>query len=83
MKQDYFAYEELLMGMFGISDDDYESTDFDELTYEHFEVSFEQFAGIVDALLPHTPVVNSTMTGKNYHAFLKGNMAIIKIEVSG
>ena len=80
MKLDYFSYEELLMGMFGISDDDYEATDFDTLTCEHFEVSFEQFANIVDSLLPYTPVVNSIMTGKNYHAFLKDNMAINKIE---
>ncbi|WP_265096092.1 hypothetical protein [Citrobacter amalonaticus] len=40
MKQDYFSYEELLMGMFNIGDELYETTDFDELTMEHFEVSF-------------------------------------------
>ncbi|HBU9965156.1 MULTISPECIES: hypothetical protein [Citrobacter] len=82
MKQDYFSYEELLMGMFNISDDLYETTDFDELAMEHFEVSFEQFANIVDALLPFTALVRSPLSGKNYHAFLKDGIAFIKTEAS-
>ncbi|EEI1185447.1 hypothetical protein G8G08_004537 [Salmonella enterica subsp. enterica] len=50
MKQDAFAYEELLMGMFAIDDSKYEDTDFNDLTLTHFSVDFEQFAGVVDAL---------------------------------
>lgn len=82
MKQDYFSYEELLMGIFNISDEKYESTDFDELTMEHFDISFEQFANIVDVLLPLTAVVHSPLSGKNYHAFLKNGIAFIKSEAS-
>ena len=82
MKQDYFSYEELLMGIFNISDELYETTDFDELTMEHFEISFEQFANVVDVLLPLTAVVHSPLSGKNYHAFLKNGIALIKTEAS-
>ncbi|HAT7566299.1 hypothetical protein I5398_17330 [Citrobacter freundii] len=82
MKQDYFSYEELLMGIFNISDELYETTDFDELTMEHFDVSFEQFANVVDVLLPFAAVVRSPLSGKNYHAFLKDGIAFIKTEVS-
>lgn len=82
MKQDYFSYEELLMGLFNISDELYETTDFDELTMEHFDISFEQFANVVDVLLPLTAVVHSPLSGKNYHAFFKDGIAIIKTEAS-
>lgn len=82
MKQDYFSYEELLMGIFNISDELYETTDFDELTMEHFDVGFEQFANVVDVLLPFTAVVHSPLSGKNYHAFLKDGIAFIKAEAS-
>ncbi|ECQ2015358.1 hypothetical protein FZ143_22175 [Salmonella enterica] len=81
MKQDGFAYEELLMGMFAIDDSKYEDTDFNDLTLTHFSVDFEQFAGVVDALLPLSPVVSSPMSGKKYHAFMsKDGQAFIKTE---
>ncbi|MFY7435244.1 hypothetical protein [Enterobacter cloacae complex sp. CDL008] len=82
MKQDSFSYEELLMGLFNISDELYETTDFDELTMEHFDIGFEQFANVVDVLLPLTAVVHSPLSGKNYHAFLKDGIAFIKTEAS-
>lgn len=82
MKQDYFSYEELLMGILNISDELYEATDFDELTMEYFDIGFEQFANVVDALLPLTAVLHSHLSGKNYHAFLKNGIAFIKTEAS-
>lgn len=64
-----------------IDDSKYEDTDFNDLTLTHFSVDFEQFAGVVDALLPLSPVVSSPMSGKKYHAFMsKDGLAFIKTE---
>lgn len=77
----YFDIEELLSAMYGITyeqrNDDF---DFDELCYEKFEIGFEEFMKIISALLPLTPVVESALTGKKYHAFIKDGLALVKQE---
>lgn len=81
MRIDYFEVEELLSAMYGISDEQRnEDFDFDELCYDKFEIGFEEFIKIVEALLPLTPVVNSAFTGKQYHAFMKDGLAFVKME---
>lgn len=81
MSIDYFDVEELLSAMFGITDEQRnDDFDFDELCYEKFDIGFEEFMGVVSALLPLTPVVQSALTGQMYHAFMKDGLAFVKQE---
>ncbi len=77
----YFDIEELLSAMYGITDEQRsEDFDFDELCYEKFEIGFDEFMKIISVLLPLTPVVESALTGKKYHAFIKDGLALVKQE---
>ena len=77
----YFDIEELLSAMYGITDEQRnEDFDFDELCYEKFEIGFDEFMKIISVLLPLTPVVESALTGKKYHAFIKDGQALVKQE---
>jgi len=77
----YFDIEELLSAMYGITDEQRnEDFDFDELCYEKFEIGFEEFMKIISVLLPLTPVVESALTGRKYHAFIKDGLALVKLE---
>ncbi|EJM0750737.1 hypothetical protein NNQ81_001980 [Salmonella enterica] len=77
----YFDIEELLSAMYGISDEQRnDDFDFDELCYEKFEIGFEEFMKVILALLPLTPVVESALTGRKYHAFIKDGLALVKQE---
>lgn len=79
---DYFDIEELLSAMYGITDDQRnDGFDFDDLLYEKFEIGFEEFSKVIKALLPLTPIVESALTGKKYHAFMKEGLALVKQEV--
>jgi len=81
MSIDYFDVEELLSAMYGITDEmRNEHFDFDELCYKEFDIGFEEFMGVVAALLPLTPVVQSALTGQMYHAFMKDGLAFVKQE---
>lgn len=79
---DYFDIEELLSAMYGITEDQRnDGFDFDDLLYEKFEIGFEEFSKVIKALLPLTPIVESALTGKKYHAFMKEGLALVKQEV--
>ncbi|WP_139538862.1 hypothetical protein [Klebsiella spallanzanii] len=83
MSIDYFDIEELLSAMYGITDEQRnDGFDFDELLYEKFDIGFEEFSKVISALLPLTPVVESALTGKQYHAFIKDGLALVKQEAS-
>ncbi|AUR87425.1 hypothetical protein NVP1101O_014 [Vibrio phage 1.101.O._10N.261.45.C6] len=43
----------------------------EELLYEKFDISLEQFQGIAELLLNLTPTVVSPMSERVYHAFVK------------
>ena len=77
----YLEIEELLSAMYGVTDDQRnDGFDFDELLYEEFEIGFEEFSKIIKALLPLTPMVESAITGKKYHAFIKDGRTLVKQE---
>ena len=83
MSIDYFEIEELLSAMYDITDDQRnDGFDFDELLYEKFDIGFEEFSKVISVLLPLTPVVESALTGKKYHAFIKDGLALVKQEVN-
>jgi hypothetical protein len=45
-----------------------------------FDIGFEEFSKVISVLLPLTPVVESALTGKKYHAFIKDGLALVKQE---
>lgn len=48
---------------------------------DKFDVSFEQFQGLVEALLPLTPIVRTALTGTPCRGFVKDDCFIVKQEV--
>lgn len=58
--------------------------DIDTLIYEKFDVDFDQFAKIAEALLKLTPCVESPLSGRVSHAFVRnvtgGMVAIVSQE---
>lgn len=83
MSIDYFDVEELLSAIYGITDEQRnDGFDFDELLYEKFEIGFDEFMKVIGILLPLTPLVESALTGKKYHAFIKDGLALVKQEAA-
>ncbi|RTP98370.1 hypothetical protein EKN38_21215 [Enterobacter sp. WCHEn045836] len=83
MSINYFDVEELLSAMYDITDEQRNNDfDFDELCYEKFDIGFEEFLKVITALLPLTPVAESALTGKKYHAFIKDGLSFVKQEAA-
>lgn len=70
-----FEIEQLLMTMFKLPDEKYESIDFDELVAERFKdsdgnvISFKNLENLLNLLAPHAVVNKSELTGKVYFGF--------------
>lgn len=87
----YWDYQELLLYAIGKTESEADElinddADFDAIAYEHFNVDFEQFMEIAEKLLPLTPMIESSLTKKLYHSFVRKNelnsvTAIVKVEV--
>ena len=72
----YWEYQELAGRAMGwnqerIDDEVNGDEDFNTPLYEHFNVDFEQFMAVAEALLELTPLVQSPLTGDCSHAFVK------------
>ena len=82
----YYEIQELALYAMGKTEEEVDSIlndgDPEDCIYDHFDVDYEQFAKIVRALLPFTPVVESAVTKEHYHAFMRKDgdysIAIIK-----
>lgn len=79
--------QELAGAALGLTEDQTEDIingdeDFDTPLLEKFNVDFEQFSNVAEALLKLTPVLKSPLSGDLDHAFVKqvegGYLAIIK-----
>lgn len=79
-----FDYEELFCGLFGISDEDRDADGFDlyDECHERLNVDFDAFCAVANFLISFTPVAESPLTKKHYHAFLKDGIAYMKKEAS-
>lgn len=83
----YYEIEEIACAVLNLDYDDLcnegREGEIEDRLFEKFEVSFEQFGDIVNALLPLTPVVEAGFSGKLYHAFVnkKAGIMIVKREV--
>lgn len=43
----------------------------DEMLYEKYEISDEQYYNIIEDLMPFLPLVQAAISGTRYHAFLR------------
>lgn len=79
MRVDWVDVEELIREMMGNEDAD--SDEVEQYLCDKYEVSFESFHKIVEALLPFTIPTQSPLTGAIYHGFAKDDCYIVKGEV--
>jgi len=78
--------EELVGHVNGMSEDEIEdmvnNDGVDDILMERYGVvDFDTYLEIVEDLLPFTPIIKTAMGGKLAHAFVKGNVAIVKEEI--
>lgn len=77
----YHEAEELLCHLAGLSDDQAEDADTDDLAYELFDCEFEVFLKIAERLLPLATVFNGAISGQLYQGFAENGIAIVKREI--
>ena len=69
--------EALACAITGISDDA-DSYTVEESLSEKFDVSFEQFHNLVEALVPFTIPAKAALTEEIYHGFVRDGAFIVK-----
>ncbi|WPC72969.1 hypothetical protein [Vibrio porteresiae] len=83
----HWELQELAGAALGLTEDQTEEIidsdeDFDTPLLKKFNIDFEQFSNVAEALLKLTPVLKSPLSGELDHAFVKqvdgGYLAIIK-----
>lgn len=52
----------------------------DDLLWDKYGIDFECYKKVVKDLLPLTPVITTALLGKKYHAFVRGNLIIVRQE---
>ena len=55
--------------------------DFDELLFEKFEVDFDAFSKIAEALLLLTPKLQAGISGDVFHAFVNDGAMVLRTKV--
>ncbi len=81
----HWEYEELAALLISGGDSDkadeiINNEDVDSVLYEKFGFDFDQFMAVADELIKFTPLVESPMTGKVFHAFVCNGVAVVKEE---
>jgi hypothetical protein len=74
----YWEVEELAEAICGLP----EGTDSDtteQMLYDKFEISFESFGKLIEALAPMTPAAVSPLTGDAFSGFARGGAFIVKV----
>lgn len=77
MNADVFDVEDLARIVCGLQ----EEADGDAVEwslFEKFEISFEQFHAVVEALMPYTTPVRTAITGELFHGFVTDDAFIVK-----
>ena len=75
-----YEVEELAIAVLGLPKDS-EFDYIEEVMYNRFECSVEQFAKIADALIPFTIPGTSALTGDLFQGFVEGDVFICKQKV--
>ena len=53
--------------------------DIDEILHKKYGVDFDTYALIVADLLPLTPIIETALRKTRVHAFVKGNLILLKV----
>lgn len=82
----YWDIQQLAAYATGMTEDQYSEFlnndgDFDELLHEKFEIEFEQFSKVAEALLLLTPKVQAGISGDVYHAFVNDGAMVLRTKV--
>lgn len=78
MKLDWMDAEELAVAMLALDEETADSSAIEDALYEKFEVSFEQFHKIAEALLPFTIPAKAAISGETFHGFVKDGAFIAR-----
>ena len=78
---DWHDVEELAANLCGLDPDDYESDAVEQALWDKFEVSFECFEKLINALVPFTVGAVSPLSGTGFQGFVKDGCFICKIEM--
>lgn len=74
---DWMEAEELAVAVLGISEDS-DSNAIEQVLCDRFDVSFESFHKIAEALMPFTTPAQAALTGEAFHGFIKDDAFICK-----
>lgn len=77
----YFDAEELAMNVLGLDEESADGADFDDLIYDKFEISMEQFHKVAESLVQFTLPMQAGLSGKYFKGFVKDGYFITKEEV--
>ena len=80
-KMTWMDAEELAMHVLGLDENAADDVDFDDLMYDKFEISMEQFHKIAEALSDFTVPMQAGISGKMFRGFVKDDYFITKDEV--
>ena len=80
-KMTWMDAEELAMHVLGLNENAADDVDFDDLMYDKFEISMEQFHKIAEALSDFTVPMQAGISGKMFRGFVKDDYFITKDEV--
>lgn len=75
---DWMDAEELAAAVLGIGEN-YDSEQIEDAIFEKFDVSFDQFHKIAEALICFTPTVTTALGGEICHGFVKDGVLIAKM----
>ena len=80
-KMTWMDAEELAMHVLGLDENAADDVDFDDLMYDKFEISMEQFHKIAETLSDFTVPMQAGISGKMFRGFVKDGYFITKDEV--
>lgn len=81
MKMHWTEAEELAGAMLGL-DDETDSDTIEQALADKFEISFDAFHKIAEALLPFTVPAQAALSGEAFHGFVKDGAFIVKAPVT-
>lgn len=77
MKMHWMEAEELAGAMLGM-DDEADSDAIEQALADKFDISFDAFHKIAEALLPFTIPAQAALSGEAFHGFVKDGAFIVK-----
>lgn len=80
---DYLETLELAALVCGVDSwaDDFDESEIDQLLYDKFEISFENFEKVASELIKLTPAVETALGGNKYRGFVHDGAFVVKEEV--